>query len=322
MQAMPKDHPAGLRNMYQKLKSTIMSNIGLIIEEKAADIGNFLVGRLLPFREKRAVGPFVFIDHMGPAALKDYQNLDVPPHPHIGLSTLTYLLEGSIQHKDSLGSDIEIKPGAVNWMTAGKGVVHSERTPEYLRPTEKHLHGFQIWVGLPKELEQTEPTFHHTEATDIPGWTEGELQFKLIAGELFGRKSPVPVHSKLFFLEIKSTGAQKINIGSDLFGEVAMYVLDGTVSVEGNTFGGKQLLIAKNAALCEFGMSENATVYLFGGEPFPEERYIFWNFVSSDKETIARAKQDWFDQNKHAFPRVPGDEDEYVPLPKAILKNR
>ena len=139
-----------------------MSNIGLIIEEKAADIGNFLVGRLLPFREKRAVGPFVFIDNMGPAALKNYQNLEVAPHPHIGLSTLTYLLEGSIQHKDSLGNDIEIKPGAVNWMTAGKGVVHSERTPEYLRNTEKHLHGFQIWVGLPKDMEQKEAIFHHT----------------------------------------------------------------------------------------------------------------------------------------------------------------
>lgn len=296
-----------------------MSNIGLIIEEKAADIGNFLVGRLLPFREKRAVGPFVFIDHMGPAALKNYQNLEVAPHPHIGLSTLTYLLEGSIQHKDSLGNDIEIKPGAVNWMTAGKGVVHSERTPEYLRNTEKHLHGFQIWVGLPKDMEQKEATFHHTEADDIPVWHDGNLQYKLIAGELFGRKSPVPVHSKLFFLEIKSQDAKKINIGGDLFGEVAMYVLDGTVNIDGNTFGGKQLLIAKNATLCEFEMSENTTVYLFGGEPFNEERFIFWNFVNSDKEIIEQAKINWYNQNHDAFPLVPGDEEEFVPLPKAIL---
>ena len=299
-----------------------MSNIGLIIEEKAADIGNFLVGRLLPFREKRAVGPFVFIDHMGPAALKNYQNLEVAPHPHIGLSTLTYLLEGSIQHKDSLGSDIEIKPGAVNWMTAGKGVVHSERTPEYLRNTEKHLHGFQIWVGLPKDMEQKEATFHHTEADDIPVWHDGNLQYKLIAGELFGRKSPVPVHSKLFFLEIKSQDAKKINIGGDLFGEVAMYVLDGTVNIDGNTFGGKQLLIAKNATLCEFEMSENTTVYLFGGEPFNEERFIFWNFVNSDKEIIEQAKINWYNQNHDAFPLVPGDEEEFVPLPKAILNSR
>ena len=299
-----------------------MSNIGLIIEEKAADIGNFLVGRLLPFREKRAVGPFVFIDHMGPAALKNYQNLEVAPHPHIGLSTLTYLLEGSIQHKDSLGNDIEIKPGAVNWMTAGKGVVHSERTPEYLRNTEKHLHGFQIWVGLPKDMEQKEATFHHTEADDIPVWHDGNLQYKLIAGELFGRKSPVPVHSKLFFLEIKSQDAKKINIGGDLFGEVAMYVLDGTVNIGGNTFGGKQLLIAKNATLCEFEMSENTTVYLFGGEPFNEERFIFWNFVNSDKEIIEQAKINWYNQNHDAFPLVPGDEEEFVPLPKAILNSK
>lgn len=299
-----------------------MSNIGLIIEEKAADIGNFLVGRLLPFREKRAVGPFVFIDHMGPAALKNYQNLEVAPHPHIGLSTLTYLLEGSIQHKDSLGNDIEIKPGAVNWMTAGKGVVHSERTPEYLRNTEKHLHGFQIWVGLPKDMEQKEATFHHTEADDIPVWHDGNLQYKLIAGEVFGRKSPVPVHSKLFFLEIKSQDAKKINIGGDLFGEVAMYVLDGTVNIDGNTFGGKQLLIAKNATLCEFEMSENTTVYLFGGEPFNEERFIFWNFVNSDKEIIEQAKINWYNQNHDAFPLVPGDEEEFVPLPKAILNSK
>lgn len=298
----------------------MMSNIGLILEEKAADIGNFLVGRLLPFRDKRAVGPFVFIDHMGPAALKDYQNFDVPPHPHIGLSTLTYLLEGSIQHKDSLGSDIEIKPGAVNWMTAGKGVVHSERTPEYLRHTDKNLHGFQIWIGLPKNLESSAPSFHHTEAEDLPFWNEGDLQYKLIAGEVFGHRSPVPVHSKLFFLEIKSKSAQHLSIGNHLFGEVGMYVLDGTVNIEGNTFGGKQLLIAKDAKLCEFEISENATVYLFGGEPFDEERYIFWNFVNSDKEKIEAAKQNWFDQNLDAFPKVPGDESEYVPLPKGVLK--
>src|SRR5690606_13351632 len=146
------------------------SDLQLIIEERAADIGNFLVGRLLPFREKRSVGPFVFIDHMGPAQLKNYQNLDVPPHPHIGLSTLTYLFEGAIFHRDSLGTEMEIQPGAVNWMTAGKGVVHSERTPEYLRTSEKSLHGLQIWVALPKHLEQTEPTFHHIEAKDIPQW--------------------------------------------------------------------------------------------------------------------------------------------------------
>lgn len=299
-----------------------MSNIGLVIEEKPANIGNFLVGRLLPFREKRAVGPFVFIDHMGPAALKDYQNLDVPPHPHIGLSTLTYLFEGSIMHRDSLGNHIEIEPGAVNFMTAGKGVVHSERTPEYLRTTDKNLHGFQIWIGLPKHLEQSEPTFHHTSADIIPTWEENGIHYKLIAGELLNHQSPVPTHSKLFFLEIKSREAQKINIGEALFGEVAMYVLEGNVNIEGNSYGGKQLLVAKNAKLCEFEIGENTTVYLFGGEPFEDERFIFWNFVNSDKELIEQAKQNWYDQNEAAFPKIPGDDQEYVPLPKAILKSK
>lgn len=299
-----------------------MSNIGLILEEKAADIGNFLVGRLLPFREKRAVGPFVFIDHMGPTHLREYQNFDVAPHPHIGLSTLTYLLEGSIFHRDSLGNAIEIKPGAVNWMTAGKGVVHSERTPEYLRESDYRLHGFQIWVGLPKDLEQSEPSFFHIEADEIPIWKEGDLEYKLIAGEAFGKKSGVPVHSPLYFVEIKSYTKQKLNIGHELFGEVGMYVLEGTVNIEGNEYGTKQLLIAKNAKLCEFEMNENTVVYLFGGEPFPEERFIFWNFVNSDKEIIDEAKVNWHDQNHEAFPLIPGDSDEYVPLPKAVLNRK
>ena len=292
-----------------------MSNIGLILEEKAADIGNFLVGRLLPFREKRNVGPFVFIDHMGPADLKDYQNLDVAPHPHIGLSTLTYLLEGSICHRDSVGSAVEITPGAVNWMTAGKGVVHSERTPEYLRQTDKKLHGLQIWVALPKHLEQSEPTFQHIEANEIPVWQEGTTHFKLIAGKAFGRQSPVNVHSELYFLEIKNKEAVTLNIGEHLYGEVAMYVMEGNVTIEGNDYGTKQLLIAKNAKLCQFSMSENTTVYLFGGTPFEEEHFIYWNFVNSDKEIIEQAKENWQNQHHEAFPLVPGDEEEYVPLP-------
>src|SRR5690554_8148314 len=157
-----------------------MSNVGMIIEERAADIGNFIIGRLLPFKQKRTVGPFCFMDHMGPAKLKDYQNLDVDVHPHIGLSTLTYLFEGAIMHRDSIGSEIEIEPGAVNWMTAGKGVTHSERTPEYLRTTDKSLHGLQIWVALPTELEEIEPSFHHTEADAIPQWEDGDCKIKLI----------------------------------------------------------------------------------------------------------------------------------------------
>ncbi|SMG27467.1 hypothetical protein SAMN05661096_01606 [Marivirga sericea] len=293
-----------------------MSNISLIIEERAADIGNFMVGRLLPFKQKRAVGPFVFIDHMGPAALNDHENLDVPPHPHIGLSTLTYLFEGSIMHKDSIGSEIEIKPGAVNWMTAGKGVVHSERTPEYLRNSDKNLHGLQIWVALPKELENSDPSFTHIDADKIPQWNDNGLEIKLIAGKAFGKESPVPVHSNLYFIEIKSSKAQKVNIGKDLFGESALYILEGTIKSDGNTYDPKQILVATDSKLCEFEIGENSTVYIFGGEPFPEERYINWNFVSSDKEVLRQARQDWIDQK---FPKVPGEND-FVPYPNFKLK--
>ncbi|MEN2488380.1 pirin family protein [Flavobacterium sp. B11] len=293
-----------------------MSNISLIIEERAANIGNFMVGRLLPFREKRAVGPFVFIDHMGPAHLSDHENMDVPPHPHIGLSTLTFLFEGSIMHRDSLGTELEIKPGAVNWMTAGKGIVHSERTPEYLRHSDKMLHGLQIWVALPKELEQMEPNFTHVEADDIPAWEEDGVSYKLIAGEAFGRKSPVPVYSPLYFIEIKSKEAKKINIGHHLFGESGLYILDGSIKNGEHTYDPRQILITTEASLCEFEIAENSTVYIFGGEPFPEEHFIFWNFVSSDKNLIEKAKTDWTNQT---FLKVPG-ETEFVPLPEPRIK--
>ncbi len=289
-----------------------MSNIKLIIEERAANIGKFMVGRLLPFRQKRMVGPFIYIDHMGPVKLNERQNFDVLPHPHIGLSTLTFLFEGSIMHRDTLGNEIEIKPGAVNWMTAGKGIVHSERTPEYLRDSPLYMHGLQIWVALPKDLEQMEPQFSHIEEKDIPAWTDGDLQFKLVAGEAFGKKSPVPVFSNLFMLEIKSKTKQVVNIGNALYSEAGLYILNGAIESEGNIYEPKQLLVAKDSTLCEFTIQENSTIYIFGGEPFPEERFIDWNFVASDKELIEKAKQKWKDQ---AFDKIKGDDTEYIPYP-------
>jgi redox-sensitive bicupin YhaK (pirin superfamily) len=289
-----------------------MSNIKLIIEERPNNIGNFMVGRLLPFREKRMVGPFAFIDHMGPVFMHEYENFDVPPHPHIGLSTLTYLFEGSIMHKDSLGTAMEIKPGQINWMTAGKGIVHSERTPEYLRRSDKMLHGLQIWVALPKELEEMEPSFFHVPENEIPKWRTNNIDFKLIAGEVLGRKSPVPVYSPLYLLELKSTSRQTVTIGKDLFGESGLYILEGRIESEGNIFEPKQLLIAKDSKLCTFDMAENTTIYIFGGEPFPEERIIYWNFVASTKELIEKAKEKWLAQT---FDKVAG-ESEFVPLPE------
>ncbi|MBW3466452.1 pirin family protein [Arthrospiribacter ruber] len=289
-----------------------MSNINLIIEERAADIGKFLVGRLLPFRQKRMVGPFIYIDHMGPVKLNERSNFDILPHPHIGLSTLTFLFEGNIMHRDTLGNEVEITPGAVNWMTAGKGIVHSERTPDYLRDSALLMHGLQIWVALPKDLEQMDPSFFHITADKLPSWEENGVKFKLVAGEAFGKKSAVPVYSKLYMLEIKSQSKQELKIGDHLYGESGLYILEGGVESVGNVYGPKQMLVTKESHLCEFTIQENSTVYIFGGDPFPEERFIDWNFVASDKALIAEAKRKWKAQE---FDKIVGEENEFVPYP-------
>jgi redox-sensitive bicupin YhaK (pirin superfamily) len=288
-----------------------MSNIQLIIEERPNLVGNFMVGRLLPFKDKRMVGPFAFIDHMGPEHLSEKENFDVPPHPHIGLSTLTYLFDGEIMHRDSLGTEVVIRPGQVNWMTAGSGIAHSERTPPHLRMLPKSLHGLQIWIALPKELEQGPSSFFHAGEEDIPSWEEDGIAYKLVAGEAFGRTSPVPVHSRLYLVEMKSAGRQTLNIGQALYGESALYILEGEVESEGNIFGPKHILIAQDSTLCTFTMAPGTTVYLFGGEAFPEPRHIYWNFVASDPALIKAAKLRWV---KQEFPKVPG-ETEFVPLP-------
>jgi redox-sensitive bicupin YhaK (pirin superfamily) len=295
-----------------------MSNINLIIEERPHNIGNFMVGRLLPFRGKRMVGPFIFIDHMGPAQMNDHQNIDVGPHPHIGLSTLTFLFEGNMMHKDTLGTSMEIKPGQVNWMTAGKGIVHSERTPEYLRHSEKVLHGLQIWVALPKHLEQMEPSFFHADEAEIPSWEEEGIAYKLIAGSVLGHTSPVPVYSPLYLLELKSTEQQTVKLGDHLFGESALYILEGGIESEGTVFEPKRILVAKDSTLCEFTMLANTTIYIFGGEPFPEERLIFWNFVATSRDLIEEAKTKWLEQT---FPKIEGETD-FVPLPPTVLSQK
>ena len=249
---------------------------------------------------------------MGPANMNDHENIDIGPHPHIGLSTLTYLFEGSIMHRDTLKTEVEIKPGEVNWMTAGRGIVHSERTPEYLRKSDKHLHGLQIWVALPKALEQMDPEFSHIDKDHLPTWNEGDVSYKLIAGEFKGKKSPVPVYSPLFLIEIKSKTRQTISIGKDLIGEAGLYILQGTIESEGNIYEQKRILVAKESKLCDFVIAAETTIYIFGGEPFPEERFIYWNFVATSKELIEGAKQKWKDQ---LFEKIPG-ETGFVPLPE------
>lgn len=288
-----------------------MSNIDLIIEERASVIGNFHVGRLLPFRQKRMVGPFIFIDHMGPARLGEGEILDVGAHPHIGLATLTYLMEGVIVHKDSIGSQIEIEPGAVNLMKAGKGIVHTERSPERLRQVEKTLHGLQIWLALPKEHENDSPQFTHVESSKIPSWKQGDASFRLILGEIGSYKSPVPQYSPSFLLEITAAKTTTVDVGNELFGESGLYIVSGAVQLEGSRFKERQMLVALNSKLCSFTIEEGSTVFIFGGEPFAEERHILWNFVHSSKEQIEKAKQDWINQR---FPKVAGEVD-FVKMP-------
>jgi len=289
-----------------------MSNIGLIIEERSRDIGDFLVGRLLPFRKKRMVGPFIFIDHMGPSIIGPGKYMEVGQHPHIGLSTLTYLFEGEILHRDSIGSVQRIQPGSVNWMTAGKGIVHTERTPPDLRDgREFPVHGYQIWVALPKHLEDMDPEFFHTPQEELPTWTQDGLDFILVAGEGYGRKSPVPVYSELFMIQVRSTERTHFTLADNLRGEIGISVVEGYIEACGERIEEENMLVSKQEDVCNLEIGENTLLLLFGGEPFPEERFINWNFVSSEKEKIEQARQNWKDQR---FTMVP-EETGYVPLP-------
>ncbi len=289
-----------------------MSTLGLIIAERSRDIGDFLVGRLIPFRKKRMIGPFVFIDHMGPTQLGPIKYMDVDQHPHIGLSTLTYMLEGEIMHEDSIGTRQRITPGSVNLMVAGKGVSHTERTPIDLRDGNSFTaHGYQIWIALPKNLEDCIPEFHHIEATEIPHWKEGSANFKLIAGEGYGRISPVPVHSPLFMIEIRNTSEFELNTKDHLTGEIGICIVEGSIEACGEVVGKGNIIVSKVEDTCKTLIKPNSHLLLFGGAPLPEERHIYWNFVSSNKEKIGHAKIAW---EKKSFPMMENDES-YVPLP-------
>ncbi|MEE4312414.1 MAG: pirin family protein [candidate division KSB1 bacterium] len=288
-----------------------MSITHLIIDERSRDIGDFLVGRFLPFREKRMVGPFIFLDHMGPSQLGKGRYLDVDQHPHIGLSTLTYLLEGEIEHRDSLGTVQRITPGDVNLMNAGSGVTHTERTPQELRQHRSVVHGYQIWLALPLENEDVAPQFHHVAGADLPEWNEGDASFKLIVGEAFGRKSPVPVCSHMFMMEIDCPEAFTLDVSDGLHGEIGIMVTEGLVRVCDSSVAKGRMLVTGSEDTCQVEVSGGSKIFLLGGEPFPEERYIDWNFVSHSKKKLQTAKEDWL---AWRFPVVPGDAS-YVPYP-------
>ena len=289
-----------------------MANNPMLVDERERDIGNFLVGRLLPFRKKRQVGPFTFIDHMGPSEIGPGHYVDVDQHPHIGLSTLTYLLEGEIAHRDSTGADVVIRPGDVNFMTAGSGVTHTERTPQAQRDGGTYtMHGYQIWVALPKDKEEMNPTFVHLPAAALPRWQDAQAEYVLVAGEGYGRRSPLEVHSPLFMVHVRATCAHTLDVAGQLQGEIAMVVVRGEVQSEGVTVRAGQMLISKADDTCCLDLADATEVLLFGGPAFPEERHLYWNFVSSSKARLEQAKADW---RARAFPQVPGD-DTYIPLP-------
>lgn len=283
----------------------------LLIEPRQSDIGGFQVNRLLPYRRRRAVGPFVFLDHMGPVDFAPGAGLDVLPHPHIGLATLTYLFAGAIGHRDSVGSNQVIRPGDVNWMIAGSGVVHSERTPAPVRAAGGTVNGLQIWVALPVAEEERAASFEHHGAADLPAWEEAGVHLRLVAGTAFGRTAPVTVLSPMFFVDADCPGGTALTVPADL-GERALYVVEGTASAAGMAVPAGRLLVLEDGAPVEVVAKAASRLVLLGGAPLEGPRHMWWNFVSSSKDRIETAKADW---QARRFDPVPG-ETEFMPLPE------
>ena len=285
--------------------------IDLVIEQRRRDLGGFEVGRVLPFAQRRMVGPFIFLDRMGPAQLAAGlpRSVDVRPHPHIGLSTLTYLFEGEIMHRDSVGSEQAIRPGEVNWMVAGRGITHSERF-ERARREGGRMDGLQAWVALPKEHEETEPAFFHHAAGELPQLDDMGVRRRLIAGEAHGARSPVRTHSPLFYLQCTLEAGAREAL-PDGYAERAAYVISGEVEAEGRRFAEGQLLVFAAGAPAALMARTSASLMLLGGEPVGE-RHIEWNFVSSSKARIEQAKADWR-AGRMKLPDL--DDREFIPLP-------
>jgi redox-sensitive bicupin YhaK (pirin superfamily) len=285
--------------------------IDLVIEQRRRDLGGFEVGRVLPFAERRMIGPFIFFDHMGP---EDFapgipRSVDIRPHPHIGLSTLTYLFEGEIVHRDSVGSEQPIRPGEVNWMTAGRGITHSERF-ERARAEGGRVHGVQAWVALPREAEEAEPGFSHHEASELPTYEAQGLWARLIAGAAFGARANVKTFSPMFYVHWRLAAGVKAQLGAE-YSERAAYVAVGSVEVDHQRFAAGRMLVFAAGKPIVLTAIEPSIVMLLGGEPVGE-RFIEWNFVSSSRERIEQAKEDWR-QGRMRLPQL--DDREWIPLP-------
>ena len=289
------------------------AGIESIIIPRTRDLGDgFEVRRALPSAQRRMVGPFVFFDQMGPVILGEGRGLDVRPHPHIGLATVTYLFDGEILHRDSLGNVQPIRPGAVNWMTAGRGIVHSERTPPELRAGEASLFGIQTWVALPKGCEEMEPGFAHHGADALPVIEDEGKRVRLIAGSLYGERAPVGVFSEMFYADATLAGAARLDLPAE-HEERAAWVAEGRVEVGGDVFDAGQMLVFRPGATVAIKALDPSRLILLGGEPMDGARHVWWNFVSSSAARIEQAKADW---KAGRFGKVPGDKTEFIPLPE------
>jgi redox-sensitive bicupin YhaK (pirin superfamily) len=281
-----------------------------VVVPRARDLGGFEVRRVLPSTQRQMVGPFIFFDQMGPAELMEGTGIDVRPHPHIGLATVTYLFDGTIVHRDSLGSLQSITPGDVNWMTAGRGIVHSERSDAEIRKKREKLFGIQIWVALPKRYEETEPDFTHYAGATLPV-TDGEGKtIRVIAGSVFGKTSPVKTLSSLFYADVTLQPGASLSIAPE-HQERAVYLIDGSVDLAGQNFEPGRLLVFSPGDTILVKATDTVRMLLLGGEPMDGPRHLWWNFVSSSQERIEQAKADW---KAGRFAPVPG-ETEFIPLP-------
>lgn len=284
--------------------------ISTVITAKAKDIGGFQVRRALPVAQLRAVGPFVFLDQMGPASVPSGQGLDVRPHPHIGLSTMTYLYDGEILHRDSLGTVQSISPGAINWMLAGRGIAHSERTPDHIRAAGHRLFGLQFWVALPQAQEEAAPSFRHIDRDSVPAFSEAGIDTRLLAGSMEGVAAPLNAPHPMICVDFKMTSNAGTRVSPD-WPERALYVSAGEVEIAETRFGEGQLVVLAPGAEARLHALFDARVMLIGGEPLDGPRHIWWNFVSSSQDRIEQAKADW---KAGRFAPVPG-ETEFIPLP-------
>ena len=286
--------------------------IQLILDARPRDIGGFAVQRLLPSSARRLVGPFIFFDHMGPADLPPGTGMDVRPHPHIGLATVTYLFEGEIIHRDTLGSHQPIRPGDINWMTAGRGIAHSERTSPELRRAGSRMNGLQLWVALPLAHEETEPKFHHYPGETLPSIDLAGARARVLAGTAYGVRSPVQTFSPLFYVEVAMPAGSELPVPLEHV-ERAAYVVAGAIECGAERAEPGRMLVFTPGAQVLLRARADSRLALIGGAPIDGKRNIYWNFVSSSKERIEQAKRDW---KEGRFPKIPGDEVEFVPLPE------